>query len=154
MGAITAEYENPPIPTSEDKSSVTYLFPGGVVYSYTHLFYLPPHFQKEKLWVFGKKAGVDLPEGMWYGRDGKEEKIGEPSGEDWDKGTDEELKGFVEAVRKNDKKLVRSNQETGATSTLISMMGRRAMYNRKTNKFEPRLVEWKDLGSTSNPSAA
>jgi predicted dehydrogenase len=153
MGAITAEYTNPPIPTSEDKSSVTYLFPNGTIYSYTHLFYLPPFFQKEKLWVFGEKAGVDLPAGMWYGRDSKEEQIGEPSGEDWDKGTDEELVGFVEAVRKNDKKLVRSNQETGGVSTLISLMGRMAFYNRAEDKFEPRVVEWKDLGSTSNPGS-
>ncbi|MDP2894986.1 MAG: Gfo/Idh/MocA family oxidoreductase [bacterium] len=154
MGAITAEYVNPPIPTSEDKSSVTYLFADGSIYSYTHLFYLPPYFQKEKLWVFGDKAGVDLATGMKYGRDGKEEKVGEPSGEDWDKGTDEELKGFIEAVRKNDKSLVRSNQETGAVSTLISMMGRMAFYNRDKNTFEPRLVEWKDVGSTSSPGAA
>ncbi len=153
MGTITSEYENPPVPTSEDKSSVTYLFPNGAIFSYTHLFYLPPHFQKEKLWVFGDKAGADLPAGMYYGRDGKEQRIGEPSGEDWDKGTDEELVGFVEAVRKNDKRLVRSNQETGAVSTLISLMGRRAFYNRDKNKFEPRVVEWKDLGSTSNPGS-
>lgn len=153
MGAITAEYTNPPVPTSEDKSSVTYLFPDGTIYSYTHLFYLPPFFQKEKLWVFGDKAGVDLATGMKYGRDGKEDQVGQPSGEDWDKGTDEELKGFIEAVRKNDKSLVRSNQETGAVSTLISMMGRMAFYNRAKDSFEPRVIEWKDVGSTSNPGA-
>ncbi len=149
MGAVTAEYKDPPIPTSEDKSSVTYLFPGGAVYSYTHLFYLPPHFQKEKLWVFGEKAGVDLAEGMRYGRDGKEEQIGEPSGEDWDKGTVQELYGFVDAVRKNDKKLVHNNQETGRVPTIMSLMGRKAMYNRATDKFEPRLIRWEDMGSTT-----
>ncbi len=154
MGAITMPYDNPPKPTSEDKSAVAYMFEGGIVYSYSHLFYLPPHFQEEKLWVFGEKAGVDLPAGMWYGRDGKEEQIGEPSGTDWDKGTVQELHGFVKAVRKNDKRLVRSNQETGALSTLISMMGRKAMYNRGTDTFEPRIVTWEDLGSTSNPTAS
>jgi myo-inositol 2-dehydrogenase/D-chiro-inositol 1-dehydrogenase len=151
MGAITASYNDPPIPTSEDKSAVAYTFPGGVIYSYSHLFYLPPHFQDEKLWVFGENAGIDLPGGMYYGRDGKEEQIGEPSGTDWDKGTVHELVGFVDAVRKNDKNLVRSNQETGGLSTLISLMGRMAMYNHDKNSFEPRVVKWEDLGSTSNP---
>lgn len=152
MGAITAPHDNPPMPTSEDKSSVSYMFPGGVVYSYTHLFYLPPKFQAEKLWVFGEKAGVDLAAAMLYDREGNEQKIGEPSGTDWDKGTDEELVGFIEAVRKNDKKLVRSNQETGRVANLMSLLGRKAFYNRDTNKFEPRLVKWEDLGSTTEPS--
>lgn len=152
MGAITVPHDNPPVPCSEDKSAVTFVFPDGAVYSYTHLFYLPPHFRAEKLWVFGEKGGVDLPAGMLYTRDEKEEKVGEPSGTDWDKGTDEELVGFLEAVRKNDKKLVKSNQETGRTATLTSLMGRMAMYNRGTNKFEPRIMKWQDLGSTTEPS--
>jgi predicted dehydrogenase len=149
MGAITVKYENPPVPTSEDKSAITYMFPGGIIYSYTHLSLLPKQFEKEKLWVFGEKAGVDLPEGMLYDREGNEKQIGEASGPDWDKGTDEELVGFVEAIRKNDKTLVRSNQETGRVSTLMALMGRQAMYDHTSDKFEPRLIRWEDLGSTT-----
>lgn len=134
---------------SEDQSAVTFLFPNGAIFSYTHLFYLAPQFTEEKLLVHGTQGGVDLRAGMLYSRDKNVEpkQIAEkvPS---WEYGTFEELNAFVnEHVRNHT--TPRSNVETGRVSTLIALMGHQAMYNMQKKEYEPSVVTWEDLGTTT-----
>jgi len=133
---------------SEDQSAVTFLWDDGTIFSYTHMFYLADHFQSEQLVVHGKKGGVDLREGMFYPREGQGEakRIAEKV-PDWEYGTLEELIAFADHIRKGEKS--RSNQETGRVSTLMSLMARKAMYERETKTFDPKVVTWEDLGSTT-----
>ncbi len=155
---------------SETYSATSFMFPNDIVFSYTHLFGLPRRFQAEKMWVFGKKGGVDLVKGQFFRyeppgeihakmqAEQKGEKtdfpptrvtIAEDSGTDWHKGTREELQDFVENIKTGAKRMPNANVETGRICSLMCMMARKAMVNEKKNAYEPRMVTWKDLGSTA-----
>jgi hypothetical protein len=146
---------NPPKHMSEAKSSLAYEFPGGVLFSYTHLFGMPGpfgdqkgNFAGEKLWVIAEKGGYDVTRGMKYVRDGNtEEKVGEPSSGYYD-GTNEEFASFVECCRTGETPA--SNEETARISTLMGIMGRTAMYDREKGTFDPRVIKWEDLKSRTN----
>ncbi|MHC4444229.1 MAG: Gfo/Idh/MocA family protein [Planctomycetota bacterium] len=144
------QLNNPPKVYRETHSATAFKFANGVIFAYTHLFHIPPKFTEEKLWVFCEKAGIDLPAGMMYGRDKSEKRIGEASGDKWAKGTKEELLDFVENIKTGGKRMPNANVETGRVSTLMSIMGRTAMIDFNKNAFEPRVIKWKDLGSTTD----
>jgi predicted dehydrogenase len=148
MGAVTVEHPNPPERCAEDHSALSFEFADGSIFSYTHLMYCPDQFTGEKLWVYAEKGGVDLPMGMKYPRPGmgEPERIGKESS-DWDQGTYEELEAFAQHIRNGEQSL--SNIETSRQSTLMGIMGRMAMYQVEKNKYEPRLISWEDLGSTT-----
>ncbi len=148
MGAVTQDYQNPPERMAEDHSALAFEFPNGAIFSYTHLMYCPEQFTGEKLWVYADKGGVDLPKGMKYPRPGMgdPERIGEES-TSWDDGTYEELEAFAKHIRNNEKPL--SNIETARGSTLMGIMGRMAMYKVQEKEYEPRLITWEDLNSTT-----
>ncbi len=141
MGATNHTYKNPPKHVSEDKCAVSFEFPGGAIFSYTHLFYLCDQFTGEKSWVMGEKGGIDLLEGKRYPRPG----MGEPSqiGENqpsWgNPSIDIEIDEFADSCRTG--KMPASNCETGRVSTFMSLMARKAMYDRSTKKFETKIVE-------------
>lgn len=146
IGAIKGERELPNAHNSEDHSTVAYEFPGGVILNYNHLFYCCQAFEEEKLNVHLEKGGINLITGMKYPRPdmGEPEQISEKA-PDWGYGTYEELASFANHIRNNEKPL--SNEETGRVSTLMSLMGRMAMYKRETKTFEPSMVTWEDLKS-------
>lgn len=148
MGAITVKYPNPPLHCSEDHSALCFEFPGGTLFSYTHLMHCCEQFTGEKLWVYAEKAGIDLPMGMKYPvpGEGEPERLGEES-PDWDEGTYEELEAFAQHIRNGETPL--ANIETGRVSTLMGIMGRMAMYNRSERVYEPRVIEWCDLESVT-----
>lgn len=135
---------------SETHSSTTFEFPGGVLFSYTHLFCLPGKYDKEILTVFGEKGAVDLNQAHYFGRDEKEQQLGEPSGKDWGKGTAEELVDFVANIKSGGKRVPNANVETGRVCSLMCIMGRMAHVNKAKDCYEPRVVNWKDLGSTTD----
>ncbi|MCX8037761.1 MAG: Gfo/Idh/MocA family oxidoreductase [Candidatus Sumerlaeia bacterium] len=151
MANISREIPADAKPTSEDHSGLLFRFPGNVIFSYTHLFYCPQPFQLERMLVYGQTWGIDLVKGELYLKGNKTEKLGEDSGTDWGKGTNEELDAFVENIRSGGKEKPRSNIETARIATLMCFMGRAAFRDVKSNKFEPRLVKWEDLGSTTEP---
>ncbi len=148
MGSRMEEYENPPEYCAEDHSAIAFEFPGNVIFSYTHLMNCCDQFCGEKLWVYAEKAGIDLIKGMRYPRPGmgEPERLGEES-PDWDEGTYQELEAFAKHIRNHEKPL--SNVEVGRLATLTGIMGGKAMYNWKKKQFEPSIVTWDDLGSTT-----
>jgi predicted dehydrogenase len=145
---------------SEAGSATVFEFPGNVMFSYTHFMGVPgsigedegpstkpeeQNFINEKLWVFCEKGGYDLTRGMKYVGKTKE-RVGAAS-QGYDEGTQEEFNSFVECIRTG--KTPDSSHETARISTFMSMMGRMAMYNRDTRSFDPRIIEWEELGSTT-----
>ena len=148
MGAVTVKYENPPLHCAEDHSGLLFEFPGHVTCSYTHLMNCCEAFTGEKLWVFAEKGGIDLRTGIKYPMPdaGEPETIGRES-PDWDEGTYEELEAFARHIRNHEKPL--ANVEIGRISTLMGIMGGMAMYNREAREFEPRIINWEDLGTST-----
>jgi predicted dehydrogenase len=146
MGTRKVPPKDHPEHVSEHHSAAIFQFPDGVNYSYTHLFYCPKQFTGEQLRVYGELKGVDLRMGDFFTPENPDKPLNE-SQPDWDAGTVEELKAFINCCKTGKKP--DSNEETGRVATLISLMARKAMYNRSTKKFEPTLVRWEDLGSTT-----
>jgi predicted dehydrogenase len=147
---------------NEQQSAVTWVWPGGEIFSYTHLTYLARYFQDEKLDVHCEKAGVQVNHGVLHHIDPKfrnpdkpieafEERFAEDVKEDWGRGTAEELQGFIANLKAGGKLPVRANVETGRIATLMTIMGRMAMVNREKNAFEAQAVHWKDIGTTTDP---
>ena len=148
MGAITVEHPNPPKYTAEDHSSVTFQYPGNVVFTYTHTSYAPQKWFAEKLWVYGEKWGIDLSKGELYTPDGQTVKLSEPS--DYYVGTSEQLEDFADNIRTGGKRKPNSNVETARVATLTAIMGHASFHNLATNTFEPRIIKWSDLGTTTD----
>ena len=152
MGRTTTDHQERLEHYSEDYSCVLFEFPGGVTFSYTHVFYGVEEFNGEKLWVWCRDGGVNLPQSRFFPRD-KDKKpvqfydVPEDWLTNWDNGTMDELEAFPRQIRNGEKAL--SNEETGRVSTLMSLMGRASMYKRDTKKYDSTVVKWEDLGSTT-----
>ncbi|HOA73192.1 MAG TPA: Gfo/Idh/MocA family oxidoreductase [Phycisphaerae bacterium] len=144
-----ADEDTKPNEFSETKSATVFQFPGNVLFSYTHLFRLPGKFDKEILLAFGDKGAIDFNEALYTGRDEKEHRFGPPIGKAWDQGTPESLIHFVDNIKKGNK-TPWANVETGRICSLMCIMGRMAHVNAVKNAYEPAVVKWKDLGTTTD----
>ena len=134
---------------SETHSSTSFQWADGSILSYTHLFTLPRKYEAENLIVFGEKGVVDINAGMYCGRDEKSKQLGEACGKNWDRGSAEEQADFVANIKTGGKRLPNANVETGRLCSLMCIMARMAMVNAKKNTYEPTVIRWKDLGSTT-----
>lgn len=148
---------------NEQQSATIWQWPGGEIFSYTHLLWLARRFQTEQLDVHCQKGGVDLAHGAMYWADHtpenaakspdelKDQFADDPRG-DWGMGTKEELQAFVANIKADGKLPINANVETGRIATLMCIMGRMAAINLEKNVYEPRVIRWKDLGSTTDPA--
>lgn len=143
-----AQFNNPN-EFSETKSATIFKFPDGVLFSYTHLWILPGKYDDEILLAFGQKGAMDFNEALYTGRDEKERRFGPVIGKGWDQGTTEELIDFVDNVKTGGKRVPSANVETGRICSLMCIMGRMAMVNKAKNAYEPSVVKWEDLKSTT-----
>lgn len=156
MGGIMRP--NPGKSICEDHSFTIFEFPGGIHFQYSHLFGAGTRrFIGEMLRVYGTKAGAEINKldygrpGGWkaYDDQGKEMPITDKTC-DHTEGVTRQLLAFADHCRKTEKVLPASNIETARIATFMSMMGRAAMFNPKTGKFDERVIEWKDLGTTTD----
>lgn len=146
-GAVTQDYTNPPEHMAEDHSALVYQFPGNVPFSYTHVMHAPAAFTGEKLWVYGSNGGIDLPQGTYYpGGDQSKSQSLSPAVSDWDEGTYEELIGFAQHIRNNETPLC--DIEKARLSTLMGIMGQRAMYDLSTKEYGLSHITWAELMRT------
>lgn len=152
VAMASAQHQPPEGPNvySETHSATVFKFADGTLFSYTHLWLLPGAYDQEVLDVFGEKGVVDLNKAKYIGRDEKTKQIAEPSGKDWGKGTVEELVAFVDNLKSGGKKTVNADVEAGRICSLMCIMGRMAMVNKEKNAYEPRVIHWKDLGTTTD----
>ncbi|MGI6456819.1 MAG: Gfo/Idh/MocA family protein [bacterium] len=144
MGAYLGSTTSLPEVHSEDHAALMFEFPGKVIFSYTHIMNCCEPFSGEKLWVYAEKGGLDLRLGLHYPLGTNPEPVQVGTGvTDWDEGTYEELEAFARHIQNHEQPL--SNAHTASISTLIGIMGRKAMYNRRKNEFEPSVVTWEKL---------
>jgi predicted dehydrogenase len=147
---------------SEQQTAAIWQWPGSEIFSYTHLSRLALKFQDELLQVHCEKAGVDVSHGVLYTREdskgtvksieeSKDQYADDPRG-DWGMGTKEELQGFVANVKAGGKLPINANVEGGRIATLMCIMGRMAAINPEKNAYDPRVIRWKDLGTTTDPA--
>ncbi len=127
----TLVYKNdPPGRTNMDGYSLTYEYPGGVVLSYTQVFFqargMPGGSQFTH--VFGTEGSVDLSEATFYpkARNAKPVVLAEPRKEDLN---EQHARDFFEAVRT--RKQPFAGIDVGASGALTAILGRDAIYQRK-----------------------
>lgn len=134
-GGINLYKDVPPGRTTMDNYTVIYEFPDDVRLTFTHLYFDPPGFSGIKERVFGSIGAVDLATALWSPLDKRAQlKIDVP-----DAGQDSNylaLSAFIDNAR--GRKTPVNNADSARISTLVAMMGRKAIY-------EKRVVEWKEV---------
>lgn len=134
-GGINLFKNEPPGRTTMDNYAVIYEFPNDIRLTFSHLYFDPPGFSGIKERVFGSKGSIDLATATWIERENR----GELKLEVAEAGQDStylSLASFVDNARDHKKPL--NNAESAQRSTLVAMMGRKAIY-------EKRIVTWKEM---------
>ncbi len=136
-GGINLYKNEPPGRTTFDNYAVLYEFPNDIRLTFSHIYFDPAGFSGIKERVFGEKGAVDLAAATWYELG---EKKSEPIKLDVPDASGDSnylsLAAFIDNVRAHKKPL--NDIESARRSTLVAMMGRKAMYER-------RIVEWKEV---------
>lgn len=143
----------------EDHSYTVFEYGCGALFQYSHLFGVGTRkFIGEKLRAIGDKGGAEIYKidyklpGTWkaYNVQGREVPMTDKAC-DHLTGVKGELLAFAEHCRSKEKVTPASNIESARVATLMSMMGRQAMFDPSKKKFDERVIEWKDLGTTTDP---
>ncbi|MGI8744236.1 MAG: Gfo/Idh/MocA family protein [Bryobacteraceae bacterium] len=142
-GGINLYRDQPPGRTTMDNYTVIYEFPENVRLEFSHIYFDPPGFSGIKERVFGANGAIDLATATW-----QERSDADPEGNKKttavkldvpDAGKDStylSLAAFIENARGRTKPL--NNAESAQRSTLVAMMGRKAIY-------EKRIITWEML---------
>jgi predicted dehydrogenase len=135
-GGISLYKNVPPGRTTMDNYSVIYEFPDDVRVTFSHIYFDPPEFSGIKERVFGSVGAVDLAEATWreLAKRGRDLKIEVP-----DAGQDSNylsLAAFIDNAR--GRKAPVNDAESAYRSTLVAMLGRKAIY-------EKRIVAWNEV---------
>lgn len=134
-GGINLFKDDPPGRTTMDNYAVIYEFPEDLRLVFSHIYFDPPGFSGIKERVYGAKGAIDLPTATWIER----EKKGEIKLEVPDAGADStylSLAAFIDDARGHKTPL--NNADSAALSTMVAMMGRKAIYER-------RVVTWEEM---------
>ncbi len=136
-GGINLFKNEPPGRTTMDNYAVIYEFPEDVRCEFSHIYFDPPGFSGIKERVFGANGSIDLQTATWIEREKKGDiKLTVPdAGQSPDY---QSLAAFIENARGHKTPL--NNAESAARSTLVAMMGRKAIY-------EKRIVTWEEMQS-------
>lgn len=129
-------FKNEPVGrTTMDNYIVIYEFPDDVRCEFSHIYFDPPGFSGIKERVYGAKGAIDLQTATWIEREKRGDiKLDVP---DAGKNADyQSLAAFIENARGHKTPL--NNAESAARSTLVAMMGRKAIY-------EKRIVTWEEM---------
>jgi predicted dehydrogenase len=134
-GGINLYKNIPPGRTAMDNYSVIYEFPGDVRLSFSHIFFDPPSFSGIKERVYGSKGAIDLPTATWteLGKKGPIA-LDVPNAGQGD--TYLSLAAFIDNARNRRTPL--NNAESARASTLMAILGRKAIY-------EKRIVSWEEV---------
>lgn len=134
-GGVSLYKDTPPGRTTMDNYSVIYEFPDDVRVNFSHIYFDPPGFSGIKERIYGANGAIDLAAATWIelGQKG-EHKLEVP-----DQGKDsssQSLAAFLENARGRKKPL--NNAESAQLSTLVAMMGRKSIY-------EKRVITWAEM---------
>jgi predicted dehydrogenase len=135
-GGINLYKNIPPGRTTMDNYSLVYEFPDDVRVCFSHIYFDPDGFSGIKERVFGSLGAVDLATATWRALD---KRAGALKLEVTDAGQDStylSLAAFIENAR--GKRAPLNNAESARRSTLVAMMGRKSIY-------EKRVVTWDEV---------
>jgi len=136
-GGVSLYKNVPPGRTTMDNYVVVYEFPNDVRVEFSHLYFDPPGFSGIKERVFGSIGAVDLAAGTWaeIGRRGAIRLDVPDAGQD---STRQSLAAFFSNAR--ERKTPLNSADSALRSTLVAMMGRKAIY-------EKRIVTWEEIAN-------
>lgn len=136
-GGINLFKDVPPGRTTMDNYTVIYEFPGDIRLSFSHIYFDPPGFSGIHERVWGAEGAIELSTATWVHREQKGEvKLDVPdAGQD---STYLSLASFIDNARGHKKPL--NDVESARRSTLVAMMGRKSIY-------EKRVVTWEEMQS-------
>jgi predicted dehydrogenase len=135
-GGINLYKDEPPGRTTMDNYAVIYDFPNDVRFTFSHVYFDPPHFSGIKERVYGSQAAIDIATATLIERSKQAQArtIEVPdAGQD---STYLSLAAFIDSARGNKTPL--NNAESARISTLTAMMGRKSIY-------EKRVVDWAEV---------
>jgi len=134
-GGINLFKDQPPGRTTMDNYALIYEFPDDVRLEFSHIYFDPPGFSGIKERVYGANGAIDLPTATWIEREKKGEiKLDVPdAGQD---STYLSIAAFIDNAR--GRKTPLNNADSAALSTMVAMLGRKAIY-------EKRVVTWEEL---------
>lgn len=134
-GGINLFKDIPPGRTTMDNYTVIYEFPDDVRVNFSHIYFDPPGFSGIKERVWGENGAIELGTATWIEREKKGEiKLDVPDA--GKTGDYLSLEAFIDNAR--GKKMPLNNAESARRSTLVAMLGRKAIYER-------RIVEWHEV---------
>jgi myo-inositol 2-dehydrogenase/D-chiro-inositol 1-dehydrogenase len=134
-GGINCFKNDPPGRTTMDNYAVIYEFPDGLRMEFSHIYFDPPGFSGIKERVFGANGAIDLATATWIEREKKGEiPLDVPNASE--DPTFLSLQAFIENARGHKKPL--NDAESAAMSTMVAMLGRKAIY-------EKRVVTWEEI---------
>ena len=144
-GALVWE-NDPPGRTNMDGYTLSYDYLNGVKLSFTQVFFHPDQMPGggQACLVYGTRGGVDLSAGTYYPRERKAAPVKLVEGDRRERTPgqqDAHIAGFFEAIRTGVK--TAADLKVGCTAALTSILGREAIYRKKT-------VTWADLGVASD----
>ncbi len=134
-GGINLFKNQPPGRTTMDNYSVIYEYPGDIRLEFSHIYFDPPGFSGIKERVYGAKGAIDLATATWIelGKKGDIKLDVPDAGQD---STYLSLATFFDNLR--GRKTPLNNADSAALSTLMAMMGRKSIY-------EKRVVTWEEM---------
>jgi predicted dehydrogenase len=134
-GGINCFKNDPPGRTTMDNYAVIYEFPNDLRMEFSHIYFDPPGFSGIKERVYGANGAIDLATAIWMEREKKGEiPLDVPNAAE--DPTFLSLQAFIENARGHKKPL--NDAESAAMSTLVAMLGRKAIY-------EKRVVTWEEI---------
>ncbi len=136
-GGINLFRDQPPGRTTMDNYSVIYEFPDDVRLNFSHHYFDPPGFSGIKERVYGSQGAIELSTATWIELNKKGEIKLEVPGAGQDS-TYQSLAAFFDNAR--GRKTPLNDIESAYLSTMMAMLGRQAIYER-------RVVSWEDLGA-------
>jgi predicted dehydrogenase len=138
LGGINVLEDVPPGRTIMDHYAVTFEFPDEVKVAYSHCIYTPPGFGGLFQAVYGTDArGVILEDTtrLSVTENGKRVPVDMPPMRD---ATEQAILSFVKCIREDREPL--ANVEAGRNATLMAILGRTAIHERRT-------AEWTEIAS-------
>ncbi len=135
-GGISLYKDVPAGRTTFDNYSVIYEFPDDVRVTFTHIYFDPPGFSGIKERVFGVKGAIDLARATWRELETRGADIPLQVPDAGKSGDYLSVAAFIDNVRSHKTPL--NNAESARRSTLVAILGRKAMYER-------RIVEWSEI---------
>lgn len=134
-GGVSLYKNEPPGRTTMDNYSVIYEFPDDVRVNFSHIYFDPPGFTGIKERVWGEKGAIDLATASWVESGKRGEVKLEVAGDGQDSNY-LSLAAFVDNARGKKKPL--NHADSARLSTLVAIMGRKAIH-------EKRIVTWEEV---------